>query len=347
MKRIYVLHENPEWISPLEQAFAAHKLPWQAWNLNNGAVFFEQEPPKGVFYNRMSASAHTRGNRFAPDLTFLTLNWLEKHGRRIINGSRALQLELSKIEQYAALEEAGVKTPKTAAVVGKENILSSIIRFTAAPFILKPNRGGKGAGVQLFYSIQQAQEFLNSPNYEEPVDGVWLIQEYIASPEPFITRCEFIGGKFLYAARVDTSDGFELCPADACNLDAQQEKFRIVKHFERTHPELIKKYETFLRQNKIEAAGIEFIRNASGKIFTYDVNTNTNYNSLAESRAKVPKTGMEALAQFLGKELRKSSGPNHLLARPESTRSNSLAKKQKFELRIGSRKPDHAQIRAA
>ena len=33
---------------------------------------------------------------------------------------------------------------------------------------------------------------------------------------PLITRAEFIGGQFIYAVEVDTSDGFELCPADAC-----------------------------------------------------------------------------------------------------------------------------------
>ena len=55
--------------------------------------------------------------------------------------------------------------------------------------------------------------------HEPPVDGVALVQEYIAAPAPFITRAEFIGGRFLYAVRVDTSLGFELCPADACAVD--------------------------------------------------------------------------------------------------------------------------------
>ena len=33
-----------------------------------------------------------------------------------------------------------------------------------------------------------------------------------------ITRAEFVGGRFLYAVEVDTSSGFELCPADACTV---------------------------------------------------------------------------------------------------------------------------------
>ena len=31
---------------------------------------------------------------------------------------------------------------------------------------------------------------------------------------------ENYGGQFLYAVQVDTSEGFELCPADACRIDA-------------------------------------------------------------------------------------------------------------------------------
>ena len=59
----------------------------------------------------------------------------------------------------------------------------------------------------------------------------------------------------------------------------------------------------FLTANEIEIAGIEFIRDESGTLFTYDVNTNTNYNARAEKDAQVPVTGMEAVACFLGEEL--------------------------------------------
>ncbi len=59
---------------------------------------------------------------------------------------------------------------------------------------------------------------MDSPAFEEPIDGITLIQQYIEAPEPYITRCEFVGGQFVYAVKVDTSEGFELCPADACSI---------------------------------------------------------------------------------------------------------------------------------
>ena len=139
-----------------------------------------------------------------------------------------------------------------------------------------------------------------SDAYEPPVDGVALVQEYIRAPAPFITRAEFVGGRFLYAVRVDTSLGFELCPADACAVDGGPPvpKFTIVDAID---PDLQAGYERFLAANGIEVAGIEFVVDKDGAIFTYDINTNTNYNPDAESRAG--RSGMGALARFLGDEL--------------------------------------------
>ena len=57
----------------------------------------------------------------------------------------------------------------------------------------------------------------------------------------------------------------------------------------------------FISENGIEIAGIEYVVDQSGEIFTYDVNTNTNYNSQAEKYSKIK--GMKAIAEFLKKEL--------------------------------------------
>jgi hypothetical protein len=140
------------------------------------------------------------------------------------------------------------------------------------------------------------------------VDGITLIQEYIRAPEPFITRVEFVGGEFLYAVRVDTSLGFELCPADVCQIDdafcpvgeqpvpvASAPRFRIVQDFHR--PELVDKYRRFISDHGIDIAGIEFIEDAKGDVYTYDVNTNTNYNPDAEARDG--RSGMATIARYL------------------------------------------------
>lgn len=308
MKKIYIIHENAEWTAPLKRELEALNLPYEDWFLDEGVLDISKEPPEGVFYNRMSASSHTRDHRFAPEYTASVLYWLESHGRKVINTSRALQLEVSKVGQYTSLNKHGIKTPKTVAAIGKDNIIEAAKDFDGS-FITKHNRAGKGLGVQLFNNIEALKEYVNGPLFDTPIDGITLIQQYIKSPEPYITRCEFVGGKFIYAVQVDTSKGFELCPADACQIgdafcpigtESERPKFKIIEGFKNP---IIEKYENFLKANNIHISGIEFITDENGEIYTYDVNTNTNYNSDAEAIAK--KSGMGAIARYLGEELEK------------------------------------------
>jgi hypothetical protein len=259
----------------------------------------------------MSASSHTRDHRYAAELTAAVLAWLERHGRGVVNGSRALDLEISKARQYSALEAAGIRTPDTVLVAGKELLLAAAQQhFAAGAFILKPNRGGKGVGVRLFYTVDALGSYLDGLDYEPPVDGLHLLQEYVRAEVPLITRAEFVGGRFMYAVEVDTSDGFELCPADTCAVgdaafpagEEPRAKFTIIDDID---PDLKRRYEAFLAANDIDVAGIEFVTDSAGTVYTYDVNTNTNYNPDAESRTG--RSAMATLARYLGAELERAS----------------------------------------
>ncbi|NYT35824.1 alpha-L-glutamate ligase [Allopusillimonas soli] len=310
MPKIYVIHENTAWVEPLRVAFSQQALPYEEWFLDEGTLDLTQAPPDGVFYNRMSASSHTRNHRYAPEYTGSVLAWLESHGRRVVNNSRALQLEISKVAQYGALSRHGIRTPRTVAAVGKRHIIDAARKMSGS-FITKHNRAGKGLGVRLFHNVQALEDYVEGDAFEPSIDGITLIQEYIRAPEPSITRVEFVGGKFLYAVRVDTSLGFELCPADVCQVDdafcpvgeatpaTPTPRFQIIQGFD---DPIIGQYQRFIADNGIGIAGIEFITDESGEIYTYDVNTNTNYNSDAEAVAR--KHGMQAIAEYLGRELR-------------------------------------------
>lgn len=313
MSKIYIIHENDQWFEPLKRVFTENNLPHESYFLAEGSINLQELPPEGVFFSKMSASSYTRNHQYSPDYAAVVLGWLETHGRRVVNGTSVLRLEISKIDQYVKLQQSGINVPKTAAIFGKRDILAEAKKFSA-PFILKPNRGGKGIGVQLFQSHKMLEEFLESGQFEPSIDDVTLIQEYIQAPQPFITRLEFIGGKFVYAVRVDTSEGFELCPAEACRIDAPaaasefcaidagEGLFRIIDGF---NDPIIGKLESFLKANKIEVAGIEFISDAKGDVYVYDINTNTNYNPEAEKKAGV--SAVKILTEFLREELRKSS----------------------------------------
>lgn len=148
------------------------------------------------------------------------------------------------------------------------------------PFITKHNRAGKGLGVRLFHGADALETYVRSNEFEDSVDGVTLIQSYIRAPEPYITRVEFVGGEFLYAVRVDTSLGFELCRADVCEVGnefrpvveaqladtspvAAAPRFRIVRGF--NHP-IIERHRRFIAVNGIGVAGIEFITDAADEL---------------------------------------------------------------------------------
>src|SRR5207245_7876599 len=102
------------------------------------------------------------------------------------------------------------------------------------------------------------------------------------------------------------------CPADVCQAGdafcpvgetapaAAAPRFRILRDF--SDP-ITERYQRFIADNGIGIAGIEFITDATGELYTYDVNTNTNYNSAAEAEAGI--YGMRAIAAYLAGELRK------------------------------------------
>ena len=305
---IYVIHENADWTAPLYKAFDALGVAYHDWNLAEVSLDLSADAPHGVFYNRMSASSHSRGHRYAPEMTAGVLAWLEGQGRLVVNGRNALHLEISKLIQYAALRKAGLNVPKTIASADGDDVIAAFAAFDGLPVITKHNRAGKGLGVQLFRSQQGLTDYVTGPDFAPSVDGVTLVQRYIASPEQIITRVEFVGREFVYAVRVDTSKGFELCPADVCALEAStcmaDNEPRFAFDIDAAFPssalgaDLIPKMQAVMAQEQLDVAAFEFITDSDGVVYVYDINTNTNYNSDAEKRAGLSAMGQ--LAAYLG-----------------------------------------------
>ena len=306
MSKVYIIHENDEWMEPLRHHLNNLSVPFEEWHMNRVNINTLNKPPKGVFYNRMSASSHSRGHKYAPEYTAIVLNWLELHNKRIINNSRALALEVSKSLQYQELKKQGISIPRTLYASGKDSILS-LGKKIQPPFLTKHNRAGRGLGINLFKDYSSLEKYINSDDFEDSIDGITLLQEYIKPATSTIIRTEFIENKFLYAVQIDASKGFQLCPADPCQLEDEYcpanetgNKFMILDNY--FNP-ILDKYKKVLKKNHIEIAGIEFLKDDEGKVFTYDINTNTNYNSTAESLSDLK--GMKTIAEFLNKELNK------------------------------------------
>lgn len=282
---IHILFENDAWLPPLRRALDEREVPHRELFVARGVFDIQADVPAGLWLNRMSPSAHARGHGDGIHYVRELLGVLEERGRRVVNGSHAFALEVSKVRQHAALEAMGIRTPRTTAVVGRER-LKTAARRVPPPFLTKHNQGGKGLGVRLFRDHDAFDRFVDSGEADVPMDGVTLLQQFIEPPSRTITRVEIVGGKFLFAMRASTEQGFELCPSDACEAE---DAFCPVGASGRFQPldmdpadPLVASYIAFCAKHRIDVAGIEFVVDRDGQPWTYDVNMNTNDNSEVE-----------------------------------------------------------------
>lgn len=319
---VHAIHENPEWFGPFASAFAERGVPMREWLLTQGGdLDLTADAPAGIYWSRFSASSHTRGHHHAKEHTRAVLAWAQSAGHRVVNGRAALEAEVSKVVQLSALRRRGMAVPRTRVVVGTEHLAAAARDFAAdlgGPFVTKHNQGGKGLGVRRFEDADELAAALAAGELPEPVDGVTLLQEYVRPADGSITRVEIVGGELVYAIRADTvHGGFQLCPADACEIDPAtgrpvlppgaskapvpgQSLFSLREDFGRRseHRELLAGYLRVLEDLGIEIAGVEFLEAEDGRLLTYDINTNTNYN--AEVEAVAPRSGPGAIADHLG-----------------------------------------------
>lgn len=309
MLPIHVLYENPSWLPPLEAALEAEGLSYELHEIWRTSLDPSREPPPGIYLNRMSPSSHTRGHHESVALMHEMLAWLEHHGRRVINGARAFRLEVSKFQQDLVLRRHGIATPDTILVVGRDAALAAAERMSG-PFITKHNQGGKGLGIRLYRSADELAAHFDAGAVDAGPNGQIVLQAYIRSAEPFITRVEIVAGRFLYAMRSSTEDGFELCPSDACQLPASSPdvcpadgtavtqsgaaKFTLAPIT--ADDPLIARYLALCVAEHIDVAGIEFVEDAAGGRYTYDINGTTNYNSAVGRAANTD--GMREIARF-------------------------------------------------
>ena len=301
---VYVLFENPAWMPPLVEGLQSEGFQVVPVTVDSGHIDPASTPPDAIWLNRISPSSHTRGHHGSVELARELLFQLELHGRRVINGSHAFELEMSKLRQDLVLRKHGIQTPRTVLAVGRQALLEQAATFEGA-FITKHNQGGKGLGIQLFQNPDQLASWLDSPFFDAGPGGKVILQQYIQAAEPFITRVEIVGDRFLYAMRSDTSEGFELCPSDACQVptkgpevcpaDGGGSKFS-PSPLTADDP-LVRSYVRMLQAEGIEVAGIEFVEDAEGNRYTYDINGTTNYSGVLGKQIGID--GMRELARYL------------------------------------------------
>ncbi len=215
---LVVVYEHPEWQKPLWAALDRRGIRYAALDLKHAAFDPDAVPEALLYFNQASPSAYVRGNTRAVPLALSLMVSLELGGARVLNGSRAFLLELSKSAQAALLRSLAIPHPLSLAFNDPETALEQW--NVGWPALLKPEQGGSGARMFLLHSPDELRKLLrDQPSLWLP-DNLLLLQEYFpVDAAEGIVRMEFLGGRLLYAMRVVSHGAFNLCPSEACNPD--------------------------------------------------------------------------------------------------------------------------------
>jgi biotin carboxylase len=216
-----IYYEHPDWFRPLFAELDARGINYV--KLNAACHSFDPaaaRPDFSLLFNRMSASAYLRGNGGAIFFTDSYLAYLETTGVRVLNGSRAFALETSKARQLRLFDSLGLRFPKTRVVNCTDEIVAAALQI-GFPLLVKPNIGGRGAGIVRLNSMEQLRTAIDEANLDFGIDRTVIVQEFIPARNGHITRVETLGGKFLYAIDIFTSgQNFNLCPAEICQVQS-------------------------------------------------------------------------------------------------------------------------------
>jgi glutathione synthase/RimK-type ligase-like ATP-grasp enzyme len=283
---LVVLYEHPEWQKPLFAALDRRGVRYTAFDLKRAAFEPDAVPQAPLYFNQASPSAYVRGNTRAVPLALSLMRSLELGGARVLNGSRAFALELSKSAQAALMRGLGIDHPRTLAF---NDVDAALAQWPAPwPALLKPEQGGSGARMYLLQEPAELVRLLRDrPELWLP-DNLLTLQEYFpVDPAAGIVRMEFLGGELLYAMRVISHGAFNLCPSEVCNPADGAGGCEIPDALPPTKPVEFHPYpevpaaavqagKRLMAAGGLDVGGIEYLEASGGRLVFYDINANSN-----------------------------------------------------------------------
>ena len=279
---LVVLFEHPEWQKPLFAALEQRGMRYGRFDLKRGSFDPDSVPEAPLYFNQASPSAYVRGNTRAVPLALSLMRSLELGGARVLNGSRAFLLELSKSTQAALMQTLGIPHPHTLAF---NDVEAALAKWTLWPALLKPEQGGSGARMYLLNSPEELVRLLrDQPELWLP-DHLLTLQEYFRVPaSQGIVRMEFVGGELLYAMRVVSHGAFNLCPSEVCNPVSGESHCEVPKTSAPVefypYPDVpacaVETGKRLMAAGGLDVGGIEYLEAPDGRLIFYDVNANSN-----------------------------------------------------------------------
>ncbi len=288
--QIAIYYEHPEWFQPLFTEFERRGVPFE--KLIASDLLYDPAAgtvPYGLVVNRMSPSAHTRGNAHAIFSSLHYLAHLKEIGADVLNGFEAYFYEISKARQLGLLDRLGLRHP-SARVINHANLAPQAAEGLTFPVMIKPNIGGSGANIVRFDTIDELVAVGEKGNLDLGIDQTALIQEFLPAEDGSIVRVEVMDGEFLYAIRIFLTEGeFNLCPADYCkpgrieeingdrdDLDGSTGQALVEAY--QPPDEIINNVLRIASAAQLDIGGVEYLVNArDGEVVYYDINALSNF----------------------------------------------------------------------
>lgn len=176
-------------------------------------------------------------------------------GPTVVNGSMCHDIGASKLLQAAVFAAVGARTPRTV-MVTRSTWAATLARLSAPPppsssaassdntavaatssqWLLKPNVGGKGAGILAVAAPDAWSAAAGEPPAALPdadvadtfgPDGVAVLQAVVPTPDKMVHRVELVNGRPIYTAHVPVDDGtgnYNNCVSDVCARPAKKKR---------------------------------------------------------------------------------------------------------------------------
>jgi len=312
-KPIAIYYEHPDWFRPLFAELDRRGIAYVRLDASRHRYDVSTgESEYALLFNRMSASAYLRGHGNAVFYTRNYLAHLERKGVRVINGHDAYAVEISKALQLSLLDSLGLSFPR-ACVVNSAPEIPLVARDLRFPVVVKPNIGGRGAGIVRYDTLETLTRAAEAGLIELGIDSTALVQEFIPARGGHITRVETLGGKFLYAIKVfTTGESFNLCPAEICRIedgvsaieemclvDAPKKGLKVEAY--QPPAKVIEDVERIAGAASLDVGGIEYIvDDRDGSLMYYDINALSNF--VADAPRIIGFDPHERLVDYLEQE---------------------------------------------
>lgn len=136
---------------------------------------------------------------------------LEKSGVRLFNSKRAVLLCDNKILMYQALNEKGIKTPRTFIApktfeglnYSDRSFLDGVIKEIGFPVVVKEAYGSFGEQVYLAHDLIELNKIIDNIGYKD-----FLLQEFIASSRGRDVRINVVGNKAIVSMLRENKNDF-------------------------------------------------------------------------------------------------------------------------------------------